>query len=74
MLRERLQAGEIALLEDRKLWAQLTQLEWEQESDRAIRVYKRGRERTAPSPDRADALALAVEAQLRGQRGLGLWL
>ena len=74
VLKEQLQAGRLALPDDRRLIAQLTQLEWEVESDRAIRVYKRGREKTASSPDRADALALAVEAQRRGQHGAGVWL
>ena len=74
MLREQLEAGGLSLPDDRKLAAQLTQLEWEVESDRAIRVYKRGKEQRASSPDRADALALAVEAQRRGQQGPGVWL
>ncbi len=47
-----------------KLWAQLTQIEWELESDKVIRVYKRGFSEQAPSPDLADGLALAVEARL----------
>ncbi len=74
VLREELREGRLALPEDRKLMAQLTQVEWELESDRAIRVYKRGKEQAASSPDRADALALAVEAQRRGQQGPGMWL
>ena len=74
VLREWLQNGRLSLLDDARLAAQLTQLEWEQESDRAIRVYKRGKGKDAGSPDRADALALALEAQLRRQRGAGLWV
>ncbi len=53
---------------------QLTTADFEVVLDRAIRVYKRGRDQTAPSPDRADALALALEAQTRRDRGRGLWV
>ena len=70
----RLRSGSAGLLripEHPKLWAQLTQIERELESDRVIRVYKRGRQDTAPSPDLADALALAVEARYRGSRPPG---
>lgn len=74
VLREELREGKLALPDEPKLFAQLTQVEWEQESDRAIRVHKRGREGRAPSPDRADALALAVEARLWRERGPGLWV
>ncbi len=57
-----------------KLQAQLTQIEWELESDKAIRVHKRGLDGRRPSPDLADALALAVEARNRGERGVGVWI
>lgn len=50
------------------------QIEWELESDRAIRIHKRGKAKDLPSPDRADALALALEAQACQERGSGLWL
>ncbi len=73
-LRQWLEQGRLSLPGDSKLTAQLMQLEWEQESDRTIRVYKRGLRKEAASPDRADALALAVEAQARRERGVGLWL
>ena len=73
-LREHLREKRLSLPNDAKLWAQLTQIEWAQESDRTIRVYKRGKENHAPSPDRADALALALEARARGEHGVGLWL
>ena len=73
-LRRKLEAGELSLVEDTKLMAQLTQVEWELESDRAIRIHKRGKAKALPSPDRADALALALEAQALGDQGAGLWL
>ena len=55
------------------MWAQLTQIECALESDRALRVYKRGLQEHGPSPDMADALALAVEAKNRGTRSLGVF-
>lgn len=78
-LREHLREGRLSLGSpsagcDDKLVAQLLQLEWEQESDRVIRVYKRGRDRSQPSPDRADALALALEAQALRNKGPGVWI
>ena len=78
-LRERLEAGTLRLPRDGsltgngKLAAQLAQLEWEVESDRVIRVHKRGLAGHAASPDIADALALALEAQARAERGAGVW-
>jgi hypothetical protein len=48
-----------------KLWAQLMQIEWEVESDRAVRVHKRGLDGHGRSPDVADAVALVVEAKNR---------
>lgn len=78
-LRERLEAGtlrlprEASLTGNGKLAAQLAQIEWEVESDRVIRVHKRGLSGHAPSPDIADALALALEAQARSERGAGAW-
>lgn len=78
-LRERLEAGtlrlprEASLTGNGKLAAQLAQVEWEVESDRVIRVHKRGLSGHAPSPDIADALALALEAQARSERGAGVW-
>ena len=62
LLRERLRDDQLALPDDPKLLAQLSQIEYEQESDKAIRVHKRGLGEDRPSPDRADALVLAVEA------------
>ncbi len=56
-----------------KLWAQLTQVEWELESDKAIQVHKRGLTDNAPSPDMADALALAVEARHGAERSVGIF-
>ena len=73
-LRQRLEGGRLSLSDDRKLAAQLVQIEWELESDRAIRIHKRGKAKDLPSPDRADALALALEAQACQERGSGLWL
>ena len=58
VLREELREGKIALPQHRKFWSQLTQIEWELESDRAIRVHKRGLEGRGRSPDLADAFAL----------------
>ena len=78
-LRERLEAGALclprgaALTAGGKLAMQLAQIEWEVESDRVIRVHKRGLAGHAPSPDVADALALALEAQARAERGAGVW-
>ncbi len=78
-LRERLEAGtlrlprEAPLTGDGKLAAQLARVEWEVESDRVIRVHKRGLAGHAPSPDIADALALALEARARSERGAGAW-
>ncbi|MBI3744212.1 MAG: hypothetical protein HY261_08020 [Chloroflexi bacterium] len=74
VLRERLREGNLALPNDGKLLAQLTQIEFEQESDRAIRVHKRGLKDDRRSPDRADAFVLAVEAQHFATRGVGIWL
>lgn len=55
------------------LWSQLTSIEWDMQSDRAIRVWKRGiGKHGGVSPDLADALALAVEAKNRHNRGLGV--
>ena len=73
-LREALREGRLTLTGDRQMHAQLSQIEWEQESDRTIRVHKRGLRNDLPSPDRADALALAWEARLHSQRMPGLWL
>ena len=56
-----------------KLWAQLTQIEWELESDKVIRVHKLGLDGRSSSPDLADALALAVEAQKNGLRVVGFY-
>ena len=80
VLREELREKKLRLPSDlpngqgAKLWAQLTQIEWEYESDKAIRVHKRGLADQAPSPDLADALALAVEAKNRAKRGVGVWI
>ena len=78
-LRERLEAGTLRLPRDAaltangKLAAQLAQIEWEVESDRVIRVHKRGLAGHAPSPDITDALSLALEAQAQAERGAGVW-
>ncbi len=74
VLREDLREGKLVMPNEPRLWAQLTQIEWELESDRAIRVYKRGIGRHADSPDRADALALAVEAAHRANMPSGVFL
>ena len=66
LLRIAIQNGHLALPEDPKLHSQLTQIEYVVESDRAIRVYKQGLKDRFPSPDLADALALALEAHTRG--------
>ena len=61
--------------EMRKLWAQIMQIDFEYESDRAIRVYKQGLDKRSPSPDYADALVLALEAGERGTYAhLGVFL
>ncbi len=73
-LREWLEQGRLSLPDDARLTAQLTQVQWTHMSDRAIRVYKRGKRNDLPSPDRADALALAVEAMRLRQQGPGVWL
>ena len=73
-LRERLEAGELSLPTDGKLAGQLSQIEWEVESDRVIRIHKRGLRRNLPSPDLADALVLALEARAQADRGPGVWL
>ncbi|MBI3743293.1 MAG: hypothetical protein HY261_03285 [Chloroflexi bacterium] len=74
LLHERLRDGRLALPDDKRLLAQLAQIDYEVESDRAIRVHKRGLAEQHPSPDRADALVLAIEAQARATRGTGVWL
>ncbi len=72
-LREALQAGELALTRDEKLFAQLIQIEWGVQDDKTIKVFKQGREKSRPSPDRADALALAWEARRLAHRGPGIY-
>lgn len=71
-LREALQAGEVSLPNEGKLFAQLMQVEWELESDKSIMVHKKGLRKKKASPDRADALALAWHAKWKGERGLGV--
>ena len=74
LLHERLREGPLALPNDKRLLAQLAQIEYEVESDKAIRVHKRGLGEQHASPDRADALVLAIEAQAKATRGVGVWL
>lgn len=73
-LREAMRDGTIGIPNEPRLLAQLTQLEWEQESDAKIRVHKRGMGDAGESPDRADALALALEARRLGSNHLGVWI
>lgn len=68
VLREALREDKLDLPPDPKLTAQLTQIEWELQSDKLIRVHKRGLGDGLPSPDRADAVALAWFAQLMAER------
>ena len=68
MVRKALLAGTLAIPPDSKLRSQLTGIEYDVESDRAIRVHKQGKKKQSASPDLADALALAVEARNRGRR------
>ncbi len=42
-------------------------------SDKSIKVHKKGRNKDFRSPDRADALALAVEAQRLSTLIVGFW-
>ena len=80
VLQEALRNGQLRIPSDLpngltpRLWAQLTQIEWELESDKAIRVHKRGFDDHGPSPDLADALALALEAKNREKKGVGVWI
>ena len=73
MLAQEFKEKKLVLPEMPKLWAQLTQVEWELESDKVIRVHKRGIAGRAPSPDLADALALALEAKNAVERGIGIF-
>ena len=50
-----------------------SQLEWDMNSDKSIKVHKKGRNKDFRSPDRADALALAVEAQRLSTLIVGFW-
>ena len=70
MLRKDLIEGKLAVPPDSKLRSQLTGIDYEVESDRAIRVHKQGKKKQSASPDMADALALAVEARNRSRVGI----
>ena len=72
-LREALRDGKLSMAYEPKLFSQLLRIEWELQSDKAIWVHKRGVKERAPSPDRADALALAWEAKRLAGFIVGFW-
>lgn len=70
-LRDRLEAGEIALPRDEALFDELLAIRWEPTADGRVKIESKSeiRGRLGRSPDKADAVAMAVWPQARSRPG-----
>ena len=73
-LREELRAGRLSIPDDDKLKSQLTSVRYTPRSDGRIQLEKKDDmlKRGVPSPDRADALVMALWGRARADRSYGI--